>query len=582
MVSVIIVSYNSGTLLLECVQSVLLSSFPVEVIVSDNDSTDCSIEALEELAGRDARLTIIRNSANQGFAKGNNIALAHACGEYVLFLNPDCLLSRNTLERMVAAMEAHPNAGMAGCMIRNPDGTEQAGCRRRIPTPRRALAQLMALSQKSENLAADAVPAGQPIAVEAISGAFMFVRRIALEKVGSFDEAYFLHWEDLDICLRFRNAGWDILFVPDVEIIHFKGRSSSQRPIFVEWHKHLGLVRFFRKFYYRSYPAAIYSVIALAILARFLLQVIRMSMRAAPSQDFTAPRAFHCDCPKKEVWVFGASSLVGRYLLPRLVASGYCVRAFSRDPAAVRAVNSMQLIWHIFDFSDNASLPEVGRPDIVIHLAPLRLLPNQIPALAARGMKQLIGFGSTSRYTKRDSHHPKERRLVAGLEKAEREIESECGRLGIRWAIFRPTLIYSFGYDRNVSVLADFIRRFGFFPMPGKGSGLRQPIHADDLAVACISLLGAQRGWDHAYNLSGSQVLSYREMVEAIFEKLGLPARIVSLPRTWWHVLLALARLLPAYRDINMEMIGRVNADMSFDHDEAARSFGFSPRVFTL
>lgn len=586
-VSVIIVSYNSGTLLLECVQSVLSSTYPVEVIVSDNDSADCSIEALDELAAQDPRLAIIRNDGNLGFAKGNNTALSRARGDYVLFLNPDCIVGRTTIESMVASLETHPQAGMAGCMIRNPDGSEQVGCRRRIPTPRHALAQIMTFNgngngQRSPALTTDAnpLPAG-PAPVEAISGAFMLARRHVLDEIGSFDEGYFMHWEDLDLCLRFRNAGWDILFVPDVEIIHFKGRSSSQRPLFVEWHKHLGLIRFFRKFYYQRYPAPIYAMVALAIIVRFAFHVMRLRLSASPKADFTAPRRFYCHCPK-EVWIFGASSLVGRYLLPRLVAAGYCVRAFSRDPAAIRATDSMQLIWHTFDFSGNTALPEVGRPDAVIQLAPLRLLPDQIDALAARGMKQLIGFGSTSRFTKRSSQHPKERSLVANLEKAETEIEEQCGRLGVRWAVFRPTLIYSLGYDRNVSVLAGFIRRFGFFPMPGKGSGLRQPVHADDLALACVGLLGQEQGWDHAYNLSGRQVLTYREMVEAIFRKLGLPARILSVPLTLWRAMLILARVVPAYRDINMEMILRVNADMSFDHEEAARSFGYAPRAFRL
>lgn len=585
-ISVIIVSYNSGTLLLECVQSVLCSSADVEVIVSDNDSTDCSIEALAELTSRDPRLVILRNSGNLGFAKGNNTALARASGDYVLFLNPDCIVGRDALAQMIAAMDAHPNAGMAGCLIRNPDGSEQSGCRRQIPTPRHALARMFVLGQrknlKSNHLLTDLDPLPEvPTPVEAISGAFMFIRRELLKQIGSFDEAYFMHWEDLDLCLRIRNAGWDILFVPSVEIVHFKGRSSNQRPIFVEWHKHVGLIRFFRQHYYQSYPALIYSMIALAIFVRFLVRVAQMRMQSADSPDFTKPRSFYCSCTR-EVWVFGASSLVGRFLLPRLVAAGYCVRAFSRDPAAVRAIDSMQLIWHTYDFQDKVSLPAAGRPDMVIHLAPLSLLPSQIEKLAARGMKQLIGFGSTSRFTKRDSRHPKERKLVADLEHAEREIEAECGRLGVRWAIFRPTLIYSLGYDKNVSILAGFIRRFGFFPMPGKGSGLRQPVHADDLAQACISLLEVEQGWNHAYNLSGSQVLTYMGMVEAIFHKLGLPTRVVSFSHIWWRVLLALAKVLPAYRDINMEMIGRVNIDMCFDHDEATRNFGFAPRVFSL
>lgn len=583
MISVVIVSYNSGTLLLECVQSVLGSTCALEVIVADNGSVDCSIEALQALAGREPRLHVIHNGANLGFGRGNNVALAQARGEYVLFLNPDCILDEDTLSRMIAAMECHPNAGMAGCLIRNSDGTEQAGCRRLILTPRRALGRMFAPHRPEcppagSPAACTALP-GSPVAVEAISGAFMLVRTAVLQQVGSFDEAYFMHWEDVDLCLRFRQAGSEILFVPDVEIVHFKGRSSDQRPVFVEWHKHRGLIRFFRKHYFRSYPAVAYAPVVLAILIHFLVRVALWRVRTDARADFVAPRTFPGTCGE-EVWVFGASSLVGRHLLPRLVAAGYCVRAFSRDPAKGRAVDSTKLHWHRFDFDGATPLPANGRPDAVIHLAPLRLLPGQIEALAARGMQRLIGFGSTSRFTKRGSQNAKERRLVADLEAAEQEIESRCGRLGVRWSVFRPTLIYSLGYDRNVSVLAGFIRRFGFFPMPGRGSGLRQPIHADDLATACVSLLASSAGWNQAYNLSGSQVLTYRSMVEAIFARLGLRARVVSFSQHWWRALLWFARLMPAYRDINMEMIGRVNADMCFDHDEATRNFGFSPRRF--
>lgn len=583
MVSVIIVSYNSGTLLLECVQSVLRSKHAVEVIVSDNASTDCSIEALEELAGREPRLRVMRNGKNFGFGRGNNLALARARGEYVLFLNPDCLLAEDTLDRMIAALERRPQAGMAGCLIRNPDGTEQAGCRRDTLTPRRALARMFVPHRRdgSQPAAVRAPLPEAPVAVEAISGAFMLVRTAVLQQVGAFDEAYFMHWEDLDICLRFRQAGWEVLFVPDVEIVHFKGRSSNQRPIFVEWHKHLGLIRFFRKFHFQAYPAVAYAPVVLAILLHFVARVAWARMRAEIAADFAAVRVFPDDCGE-EVWVFGASSLVGRHLLPRLVAAGYCVRAFSRDPAAAGVVDSTKLHWHRFDFDGTTPLPDAGRPDAVIHLAPLRLLPAQIDALAARGVKRLIGFGSTSRFTKAGSSNAKERRLVADLEAAEQAIESSCGRLGVRWSVFRPTLIYSLGHDRNVSVLANFIRRFGFFPMPGRGSGLRQPVHADDLAAGCVSLLRSSDGWNRAYNLSGSQVLTYRSMVEAIFAKLGLRARVVSFSLRWWRALLWLARWMPAYRDINMEMIGRVNADMCFEHGEATRNFGFSPRKFDL
>jgi nucleoside-diphosphate-sugar epimerase len=409
----------------------------------------------------------------------------------------------------------------------------------------------------------------------------MLVRRDVLDKLGGFDEMYFMHWEDLDLCLRTRLAGWDVLFVPGVEVVHFKGRSSSQRPVFVEWHKHISLFKFFRKFFYQSSPALLHLALGIAIVGHFLTRIVITRLRTIGPRDFAQAPDFACVCPQ-EIWVFGATSQVGRFLLPRLVANGYCVRAFSRDPSAAQAQDSMRLIWQAHEFGGALPLPATGRPDIVIHLARLRLLPDQIDALAKRGMRQLIAFGSTSRFTKRDSSNPRERDLVADLERAEREIETACGRLGIRWAIFRPTLIYSPGHDHNLSMLSKFIRRFGFFPLPGSGSGLRQPVHADDLAQACVSLLGARQGWNQAYNLSGGQVLAYRAMVEEIFHKLGLRSRFVSLSRGWWLFLLMLARMLPAYRNVTMDMIGRVNTDMCFAHDEAARNFGFSPRGLDL
>src|SRR5688572_26055250 len=129
-VSVVIVNFNSGTLLTSCVRSVLASRTPLEVFVSDNASTDNSISQLRQLVGNDSRVRIVENETNLGFARGNNVVLPLCRGDYVLFLNPDCIIQPDTLERMVTAMYSHPQAGMAGCLVRNPDGSEQAGCRR--------------------------------------------------------------------------------------------------------------------------------------------------------------------------------------------------------------------------------------------------------------------------------------------------------------------------------------------------------------------------------------------------------------------------------------------------------------------
>lgn len=276
MISVVIVNYNSGELLGACVRSVLASNVPVEIVVSDNGSCDDSISSLKS-AIASPNLKILENGANLGFSKANNIALKETSGDYILFLNPDCVIRPDTLQSMRKVMESNPDAGMSGCMIRNLDGSEQAGCRRNVPTPWRSMVRVFRLSRLFGNhpkfrsfvLVGQPLPE-KPAEIEAISGAFMFVRRSSMEKVGPLDEHYFLHCEDLDWCMRFRKMGYSILFVPDVEITHRKGGSSGGRPIFVEWHKHKGMIRFYRKFFRHQYPSMLMIAVFMLVWARFL------------------------------------------------------------------------------------------------------------------------------------------------------------------------------------------------------------------------------------------------------------------------------------------------------------------------
>ena len=287
LVSVLLVNFNGGALLCESVRSVLASSIPVEVLISDNGSTDGSLQLLYHLFGRDPRVRVIENGVNHGFARANNISLPHAVGNYVLFLNSDCIIQPDTLQRMYQTMEAYPDVGMAGCLIRNPDGSEQAGCRRAVPTPWRASMRVLHLNRLFPNdphfhsfvLTHESLPV-HPVSIEAISGAFMFVRRAALEQVGPLDEGYFLHCEDLDWCMRFRETGWKIMFVPGVDVIHFKGQSSKTRPIRVLWYKHKGMIRFYRKFFRRQYGWMMMVLVTTAVWTRFsILALVELFSR---------------------------------------------------------------------------------------------------------------------------------------------------------------------------------------------------------------------------------------------------------------------------------------------------------------
>jgi GT2 family glycosyltransferase len=226
-------------------------------------------------------VTILENRANLGFARGNNTALPGARAPYLLFLNPDCIVAPDTLPRIVDFMEATPGAGMAGCVIRNPDGTEQIASRRAIPDPWIGLVRVLHLYRIWPTMVAgkrldrtDEPLPETPVQVDAISGSFMLVRRRALDEVGPLDEGYFLHCEDLDWFVRFKRAGWGIYLVPDAAVLHHKGACSTNRPVAVEWHKHRGMTRFFRKFQFHDYVLPFSLLVVLGIWLHFAAFVV--------------------------------------------------------------------------------------------------------------------------------------------------------------------------------------------------------------------------------------------------------------------------------------------------------------------
>lgn len=276
LVSAVVVNYNAGLLLTRCVKSMLAQGIG-EVVVVDNASSDGSLGILRSAVPRDRRLQIIRNEANLGFAAGCNVGIRHSSGQYLLFLNPDARLEEAALQRMLEALISAADVGMVGGRLCNPDGTEQAGGRRVLPTPRRAFVRAFGLSRLaalSPRLFSDFLMHGQPMPdepvwVEAISGACMMVKRQAMDEVGLWDEGYFLHCEDVDWCMRFSRNGWKTLFVSQARVVHYKGTCSRTRPIFVEWHKHRGMIRFYRKFFRSQYPGPLMTMVTLAVWLRF-------------------------------------------------------------------------------------------------------------------------------------------------------------------------------------------------------------------------------------------------------------------------------------------------------------------------
>ncbi len=271
--------------------------------------------------------------------------------------------------------------------------------------------------------------------------------------------------------------------------------------------------------------------------------------------------------------ILGATSLVGRFLLPRMMARGERPLALSRQASGREGVDWLQADLQDADLA--AKLPTVAT---VFSLSPIWLLPDALPALIGAGTKRVIAFSSTSRFTKTASPVAAERHVAALLAENEDRVIAFCEASGVAWTIVRPTLIYAEGQDGNVSRLAALIRRLGFLPLAGRGEGLRQPVHADDLAAAALAAEAAPAARDRAYDLPGGETLSYRLMAERVFEGLGRTSRILAVPAPLWSLAFALAKpLLPG---ATAAMGSRMSEDLTFDSEPARRDFGWAPRTF--
>lgn len=276
---VIIVNYNAGKYLSICVNSVLAGDVR-RVFVIDNNSHDESLDHLEKSIS-DKRLCIIRNEKNLGFATACNVGARASDADTLLFLNPDGVLTPGALQKMMHVLENNPSIGMVGGLLCNPDGSEQPGGRRVFPTPRRAFIRAFGLSRFDRwfpDICSDFLLHREPLPlfptpVEAISGACMLVKAQAVQEVGLWDEKYFLHCEDLDLCMRFKQKGWDVVFVPEARVIHLLGVCSRSRPFFVEWHKHRGMLIFYNKFFRKKYPGVVWGLVIAGVWLRFSLLV---------------------------------------------------------------------------------------------------------------------------------------------------------------------------------------------------------------------------------------------------------------------------------------------------------------------
>jgi N-acetylglucosaminyl-diphospho-decaprenol L-rhamnosyltransferase len=280
---VVIVSYNGRQLLQACLDSLAAEakSLAVRVIVVDNDSRDGTSTMVRE---RYPLVDLIPSGGNLGFARAANIGLRLTTSDNLLVLNPDTEVPAGALTSCIAALEARPHVGILGCKLVKADGTLDHACKRGFPTPLSALAYLSGISRRRPRSRALGGYTAAHLSdddvgfVDAVNGAFMLLRRSALEEVGLLDEAYWMYGEDLDWCYRFWEKGWAVLYWPRVTVLHVKGGITGRhRSLRTNHAFHRSMWLFYRKHYASHRSTILNAAVWTAIWARLILSVMRSS-----------------------------------------------------------------------------------------------------------------------------------------------------------------------------------------------------------------------------------------------------------------------------------------------------------------
>lgn len=280
----------------------------------------------------------------------------------------------------------------------------------------------------------------------------------------------------------------------------------------------------------------------------------------------------------RDALVFGGNGQIGSALLARMTPAGWRVTAVSRQVSPADAAEPGDGVhWLSGELDAPPALP--SRVDAIFSCGPLDGFARWYAA-AGIDAARVVAFGSTSVDTKQRSDDPFERDLAERLASAERGLFARAQERGAALTVLRPTLVYGVGRDANLTRIAGLARRWGRFPLPRGATGLRQPVHVADLAVAALDCLDRPASHGRAYAVPGGESLTYREMVARVLACLQPPARLLELPRPLFALALHVARISGRASGLGDAAIARMQQDLVFDPGPAQRDFDYRPRQF--
>lgn len=279
-ISIIIVSYNTCQLTVQTLQSIYKSDAhcTYEIIVIDNHSKDNSVKVIRMLF---PSITLIQNEENVGFSGANNQGIRMAQGRYLLLLNSDTIIQKDTLNIMLQYMDGHCDVGTSGCKVVLPDGSLDKACKRGFPTPSASFYYAFGFSKLFPNLPRfnqyqlGYLKPDEEHEVDCLIGAFMLLRRETIDQVGLLDETFFMYGEDIDWCYRIKQRGWKVMYYPMTQIIHYKKASSRQRRSYrIIYEFHRSMLLFHNKHYKMKYPWIINIAVYIGVGLKYIQSVL--------------------------------------------------------------------------------------------------------------------------------------------------------------------------------------------------------------------------------------------------------------------------------------------------------------------
>jgi N-acetylglucosaminyl-diphospho-decaprenol L-rhamnosyltransferase len=539
-VSVIIASYQTGPVLIRSIESVLSQQNLKELIIVDNGNCRYLKGNIQELLNHTDKIHIISGRANVGFARSCNIAASSATGDYLLILDPNCILPNNAFAKAIDPLLDGSDYWMTGCKIVDQNYNEQKGNRRNLFSWTTLLSDWFGVynfSHLRKLELKDTETTKLVSNVPAISSSFMMMSKDKYQQLGQMDENYFYTMEDLDLCFQIYQMGGKIAFVSNLEVVKYPSvRKTSQLTL----NKHIAksLIYYFKKNYNGAYPVGTINLLALLIISRFLLQSIITTFKICLGKIFKNlfepfsdkknliqyanfiekytefetpdekidPGSKYSLINREPVLITNIDNQSGAAILQRLLAANIQVIALYKNVFIDIYHPKLTLIPYTSS-SSNLDIPSNMSIKTVICTSSMQKLPPYIAKLTATGVSRIIVINDLpSSYSNKESIF-------------EQDMARICKANNIDYTILRTSFIYGLDNHNWLNSIYNFIKYFKSFPITEDDFEIYSPVHVDDVAISALLILNISKTYGKTYNLlGGDDKISYYDIVGKTFE----------------------------------------------------------------